>query len=70
MKVLQWWRRLDLAETESSKYRMLRREVVESVSGFGTSLPAFYMRRLGLRIVPQEKYRSDPFRISPSRRII
>jgi hypothetical protein len=27
MEVLQWWRRLDLAKTESSKYRALRREV-------------------------------------------
>jgi hypothetical protein len=66
MEVLQWWRRLDLAKAESSKYRALRREVVKSVQGFGTSLPAFYMRKLGLRIVPQEKYRSDWFRISPN----
>jgi hypothetical protein len=37
-------------------FRALRREVVKTVSRLGTSLPAFYMRRLGLRIVHQAKY--------------
>jgi hypothetical protein len=32
MVVLQWWRRLDLAEAENSKYRALWREVAEKVS--------------------------------------
>jgi hypothetical protein len=60
MEVLQWWRRLDLAKPESSEYRALRREVGEKCLAPTTlSLPTFYMRRLGLRIVLQVDYRSD-----------
>jgi hypothetical protein len=34
MEVLQWWRRLDLAEAKSSKYRALWHEVVKKCLGF------------------------------------
>jgi hypothetical protein len=55
MEVLQWWRRLDLAEAESSKYRALRREVVEKCLGFWDLPPSLLYAKAGFRDCPSRK---------------
>jgi hypothetical protein len=58
VEVLQRWRRLDLAE----KWRALENSSAQVYGGerhvvfSWFSLPTFYMRRLGLRIVLQDNY--------------
>jgi hypothetical protein len=55
MEVLQWWRRLDLAETESSKYRALQREVVEKCLGFQDLPPILLYAKAGSQDCPGRK---------------
>jgi hypothetical protein len=52
MEVLQWWRRLDLAEAGSSKYRALRREVVEKCPGFRDLPPSLLYAKAGSQDCP------------------
>jgi hypothetical protein len=55
MVVLQWWPRLDLAEAESSKYRVLRREVVEKCLGFRDLPPSLLYAKAGSQDCPSRK---------------
>jgi hypothetical protein len=55
MVVLQWWCRLDLAETESSKYRALPREVVEKCLGFRDLPPSLLYAKAGSQDYPSRK---------------
>jgi hypothetical protein len=55
MEVLQWWRRLDLAETESSKYRALWREVVEKCLGFWDLPPSLLYAKARSQNCPSRK---------------
>jgi hypothetical protein len=55
MEVLQWWRRSDLAETENSKYRALRREVVEKYLGFRDLPPSLLYAKAGSQDCPSRK---------------
>jgi hypothetical protein len=55
MKVSQWWRRLDLAEAESSKYRALRREVVEKYLGFWDLSLTLLYAKAGSQDCPSRK---------------
>jgi hypothetical protein len=55
VEVLQWWRRLDLAEAESSKYRALRREVVERCLGFQDLPPSLFYANAGSQDCPSSK---------------
>jgi hypothetical protein len=55
MVMLQWWHRLDLAEAENSKYRALRREVVEKCLGFRDLLPILLYAKAGSQDCPSRK---------------
>jgi hypothetical protein len=55
MVMLQWWRRLDLAEAENSKYRALRREVVEKYLGFRDLPPSLLYVKAGSQNCPSRK---------------
>jgi hypothetical protein len=55
MKKLQWWRRLDLAEAESFKYRALRREVVKKCLGFRDLPPSLLYAKAGSQDCPSSK---------------
>jgi hypothetical protein len=55
MEVLQWWRRLDLAEAESSKYRALRREVVKKCLGFRDLPPSLLYAKARSQDCPSRK---------------
>jgi hypothetical protein len=52
MNMLQWLRRLDLAEAESSKYRALQREVVEKFLGFQDLPPSLLYAKAGSQDCP------------------
>jgi hypothetical protein len=55
MVMLQWWRRLDLAEAESSKYRALRHEVVEKGLGFWDLPPSLLYVKARSQDCPSRK---------------
>jgi hypothetical protein len=55
MEVLQWRRRLDLAETESSKYRALRRKVVEKYLAFRDLPPSLLYAKAESQDYPPRK---------------
>jgi hypothetical protein len=52
MEVLQWWRRLDLAETESSKYQALQREVGGESLAFQDLPPSLLYAKAGSQDCP------------------
>jgi hypothetical protein len=55
MVVLQWWRRLDLAEVESSEYRALRRVEVKESLGFRDLPPSLLYAKAGSQDCPSRK---------------
>jgi hypothetical protein len=55
MVMLQWWRRLDLAEAKSSKYRAFQREVVEKCLGFRNLPPSLLYAKAGSQDCPSRK---------------
>jgi hypothetical protein len=55
MEVLQWWRRLDLAEIESSKYQALRREVGGKYLAFRDLPPSLLYAKAGSQDCPSRK---------------
>jgi hypothetical protein len=68
MEELQWWRRLDLAEPESSKYRALRREVGGKVSSpYYVLPPNLLYAKVGSRDCSPSWLQIGLIRINPKR---
>jgi hypothetical protein len=55
MEMLQWWRRLDLAEVESPEYRALRRVVVKKYLGFRDLPPSLLYAKTRSQDCPSRK---------------
>jgi hypothetical protein len=55
MVMLQWWRRLDLAEVESYEYRALRRVVVKEYLRFRDLPPSLLYAKAGSQDCPSRK---------------